>query len=105
MSRYIIADSDTVPGSGWTHLFPEGRRDVERETRFVWDTDTEKLLHLDIRRNSKWQEAGRSEIEDLEDSLKNANEDALENPDNWGLTPSDELPEWFAGSQDHSPGL
>ena len=31
---------------------------------------------------------------DVQDSLKNANEDALANPSVWGLTQSVELPEW-----------
>jgi hypothetical protein len=34
------------------------------------------------------------EIADLEDSLKNANPEALEKPGYWGLIESDTLPAW-----------
>lgn len=106
MSRYIIAHCDRDVGAGWGHIFSEGSREVERDTRFVWDCDAEKLIHLDIMRDNKWREASQDEILDLEDSLKNANPDALDNPDDWGLDASDDLPAWCAApSSDPAPGL
>lgn len=99
MPRYIIAHCDRDLGAGWGHIFTEDDREVERDTRFVYDRDTEKLVHLDILRGNKWREASRAEIADLEDSLKNANEDALDNPGNWDLDEADELPQWAEGAE------
>lgn len=102
MPRYVIAHCDREVGAGWGHIFTEDGREVERDTRFVYDRDAGRLVHLDILRGNKWREASRAEIEDLEDSLKNANEDALENPADWDLDETDDLPEW-AGAGEPAP--
>ncbi len=92
MPRYIIADPDE--GMGWGHIFSE--REGERIVRFVYDTRTGKLTHLDIYNTFGPLPANAAEIADVEDSLKNANEDALKDPDYLGIIGSDELPEWAA---------
>lgn len=99
--RYIIADPDQ--GCGWDHIFLEGGRDTERETRFVFDPETEKLLMADIRRDWKWRAASSDELADLEDSLLNANGDALEDPEDWALIASDDLPDWAEGAEAPAP--
>lgn len=102
MTRYIIADADAAKGSGWLHYFEEEGRFVERETRFAFDRDFGRLAQLDIRRGPKWQAATTDEIANLEDSLVEANPEALVEPEAWGLTVSDELPDW-ALEADQSP--
>ncbi len=97
MARYVIADPDE--GAGWGHLFENvhgNGKTVTRERmlRFVFDTQAEELVHLDVQLGHKWMEGSRFDREDVEDSLKNANPGALEEPEYWGLLSSDELPEW-----------
>jgi hypothetical protein len=91
LSRYIIADPDA--GNGWGHIFSEGDAERERVTRFVFDSEASALIHLDVYRGSVIA-ATDVEIADVEDSLKNANIEALENPEDWGLIGSDTLPPW-----------
>lgn len=92
MPRYIIADP--ALGNGWGHIFSENGVERERITRFVFDTDANSLIHVDIQRAAGERAANAAEIADLEDSLKNANSDALDDPDSWGLIASDALPAW-----------
>lgn len=97
MARYVIADPDE--GAGWGHLFENvhgnGKKVTrERMLRFVFDTEAEELVHLDVQWGQKWMEGSRFDREDVEDSLKNANPGALEDPGYWGLLCSDELPDW-----------
>lgn len=92
MSRYIIADPDK--GTGWTHIFMEDDAPVERMTRFVWDTEKNEIHSVDVQFEHRWHEGGRQTMDDLEDSLLNANEAALADPEGWELEVSDELPDW-----------
>lgn len=90
--RYVISDD-------WGHIFDDHEGEVS--TRIVYDTIDEKLVAAmvdsgDNKGGPLWTDASSLMIADLEDSLKNANDDALENPDRWGLTASDDLPEWAA---------
>lgn len=93
-NRYVISDQDNHPGSGWSHFFIEDRKEVERDTRFVYDMDERTLVSADVKRGNKWHAMSRDEKEDLTDSLENANWKALEEPDGYGLVNSDDLPEW-----------
>lgn len=86
-ARYIIS-------SGWTHIFLEGRREVERETRWVYDRATRQLARLDIRRDHKWRESSRVEQQDVLDSLLNGNEGCLEDPSTWDFDLTNEMPAW-----------
>jgi hypothetical protein len=96
MPRYIIADP--AEGHGWTHIFSE-RTDAgkpqerERMTRFVYDTELGSLVHAEVD-HVGMAAATSIELSDLEDSLKNANPEALESPEAWGLIGSDTLPDW-----------
>jgi hypothetical protein len=67
---------------------------VELECRFVYDVQQGTLLHLDIVDNSGTSPASHAELWDLEDSLNNANPDAIARPQEWGLTVSTKLPGW-----------
>ena len=85
--RYVVAN-------GWTHIFSEGRREVERITRWAFDRQKGRLVRLHIQRNHKWRESRRSELLDVEDSIMNANPDTLIDPEGWDLAESDDLPAW-----------
>lgn len=80
----------------WGHLFgPDNKR--ETLTEFVYDTEEEQLVGVLIQYDAaldKWELASEHKRADLEDSLKNANPDALDNPHDWDLDYTDELPEW-----------
>lgn len=106
MARYVIADPDQ--GAGWGHIFEEvhenGKKKArERMLRFVFDLESEALAHLDVQWGQKWIEGSRFDREDVEDSLKNANPEALEDPEDWGLIASDELPDWAQMEEMPSP--
>ncbi len=88
---YIIADETHEL---WGHFFEEDDGYNERHCRFVYDDIEEHVEKLEIRRDSRWCTASRSDYANLEDSLKNANPDALENPEDWGLGVSNRLPDW-----------
>lgn len=99
MPRYIVADP--AQGMGWSHIFSEKNdagRDVERErmTRFVYDAELGSLIHLEIHQIGCMRDADAAETADVEDSLKNANSEALDDPAAWGLIVSDTLPDWCA---------
>ncbi len=110
--RYVIADP--AIGKGWPHIFSEydrhNGRQVERErmTRFVFDTLENKLINLDVDFGGNWSLAEDDEIQDVADSLLNANNEALENPAAHGLVGSNELPAWFTpikGYETPSPAM
>lgn len=105
--RYIIADPALA--KGWTHIFAELDKDTgkeverERDLRFVYDTEAGKLIHLDVYNTTGPYAANAAEIADVEDSLKNANPEALENPDEYGIAASDDLPSWAAPQSAPAP--
>lgn len=106
MSRFIIADPEQ--GAGWGHIFEEvresgGAKQRERMLRFVFDRRDDRLEHLDVKWGHKWIEGSRFDREDVEDSLKNANPEALEDPEEWGLLVSDTLPDWAQMEEMPSP--
>lgn len=79
----------------WGHLFGPGER--ETMTEFVYDTEGETVVAALLQYDAaldKWEIASEHKRADLEDSLKNANPDALENPHEWDLDYTDELPDW-----------
>lgn len=97
VDRYIIADDE---GSLWGHLFEgdtsESGKQIERTCRFVFDTQTDKLVAAGImgKNGSDFDPATKDECADLEESLIDANPDALTQPEQWGLRCARELPAW-----------
>lgn len=82
--RYVFGD--------WSHIFHANGADVP--LRFVFDRTTEKVVFMEIRRSRGWKPADHIEISDLEDSLKNANDDALDDPEEHGLKSANIVPSW-----------
>ena len=94
--RYVIAEE---PGGLWGHIVREGGPEIF--VRFVYDRDAGKLAVAEQMGSfskedgsHSWVSLGGEVLADLEDSLKNANEDALDHPDYWGLSEADEIPVW-----------
>lgn len=85
--RYMVDDA-------WGHIFSEGRREVERDVRLVWDRGEERIVAMEIRRGHKWQEADRAEVDDVTDSLVNANPWALDPEHEDAMEMTGELPDW-----------
>jgi hypothetical protein len=81
--KYIIAQT-------WGHIF-EGFG--EKYVRFVFNKEENKIVFMDVMRGA-WKAATPAQIADVQDSLINANEEAIQSPSNWGLSVSDSLPEW-----------
>lgn len=92
-ARYVIADGEN---GSWTHLL-DGKND--REIRFVYDREEERLVYCEIpsgfNQDGQYFVTGSDDVHaDVEDHLKNANEEALKNPLDWDLHISDDLPDW-----------
>lgn len=87
---YIVADHEADEGSGWEHDFGMGNVTV----RFAYDLNTHDLVAASLLLAGLWKPASLVELRDLEDSLQNANADALDDPAGWGLIQTDTLPSW-----------
>lgn len=87
--RYLIA-------AHWPHIFDGAR--APATVRFVFERVSETICRLEMLDGAVWILASRVQLEDVQDSLLNANEDALSSPSDYGLTESEYLPEWAAKS-------
>lgn len=102
LKRHEADDADDAPAQKpyivgeWGHLFYFGGRQTERTCRLVYDVARREVIHMDVFRNHKWRGSSRSEREDVTDSLRNANPEALEKPAEWGLAFATGLPDWTA---------
>lgn len=97
MSRYVIADPDA--GCGWTHIWmvqdgAGGSIEAERACRFVLDRRLVRLVHVDVEIDDIMVPATAQELNDLLDSLLNANPDVIDDPVSCGLAASNRLPAW-----------
>lgn len=84
LPRYLVAD-------GWPHIFEYFG---ERIVRFVLDLESERLVHLQQHTGVGWRSTSRAQRAEVEDSLRNGNEEALGEPEDYGLIETDILPEW-----------
>lgn len=83
--RYLISE-------GWGHIFGAGMPDST--VRFVFDMVENKIIFMDIMSWKGWVACGPDQMADVEDSLKNANEEVFTDPDEFNCTLEDTLPEW-----------
>jgi hypothetical protein len=82
----------------WNHFFGFGNS-FQRDCRFVFDRKDGVVTHLDILDGVKgWVSTSKDQKLDLEDSLKNANSEALETPTEWELHEAEALPVWARGT-------
>ena len=102
MTRYVIADPNEA--KGWPHPFPRVSGDGGKESkqvlccRFVYDTQVDRLVHLDILRLG-WVAASPAEVAEVEGRLK-----ANAWPEQWGLIVRDDLPRWCNPPQGGADG-
>jgi hypothetical protein len=85
---YLVSDS-------WGHILDNEVGEVM--IQWVYDTVDEIVVAANVQHDralDKWTPATRDELADIEDHLKNANPDALDNPLEWDVEYADELPEW-----------
>jgi hypothetical protein len=84
-AKYLVSD-------GWGHVFDKG----ERMVRFVFDTELQQVIFMEVETSSGWQATTKVQMADVTDSLVNANEEVLTNPEDEGLGAVDVLPTWAA---------
>lgn len=77
----------------WSHIFPESG-DVM--TRLVFDREADLVVALQIQGATGWRNVGAAAMADVTDSLRNANPEALDDPEDYGLEEDDTLPDWAA---------
>ena len=94
MPRYVVADS-------WGHIFDDA--EGERMTSWVYDREQGKLIAATYEFEFKTYDASPEMLADLEDSVKNANEDCLVRPAYWELEETDELPDWVSATEAPAP--
>ena len=83
--RYVVAFC-------WGHIFAGSR---EQPVDFVFDRETNRIVYMEFScHNNSATPATRAEMDDVQDSLMNANSEALEDPASWELEEVDELPDW-----------
>lgn len=86
LGRYIYG--------GWSHIFAGSGYERERLGRILFDRLENRLVALDLHTSFGRKVASTIAIQDVEDSLINANPEALINPEHYGLSHGDSMPEW-----------
>lgn len=84
VQRYIVGN--------WSHIFADSQSG--RDLRLVFDTLTKKVIAMHIKTGLGYTAATPEAMADVEDSLIIANEDALQNPEDWDLERTSTLPVW-----------
>ena len=91
MRQYLIADAP----SGWAHIFAGFGEFV---VRFVFDRKLQSIIAMQLSASGggSWRNATPDQIADVEDSVKNANVEAIADPygSGYGLIAADDLPAW-----------
>jgi hypothetical protein len=83
--RYLVSD-------GWSHYFDN---DVESTVRFVLDSKTVKITHMQIQvSDGNWTPASKEDCADVLESLQTANEDVFNSPEDFDAKGSETLPAW-----------
>ncbi len=97
--RYVVAEN-------WTHIFsPEFGEEL---TCWVYDRESSRVVDAKIAvrgvaevrgdgtvgLKGGWRDAGDAERAEIEESVTIANSSCLEDPEEWDLEQTDELPEW-----------
>ena len=91
MRQYLIAGAP----NGWTHIFAGFGEFV---VRFVFDRKQQSIIamQVSVSGGGAWRNATPDQIADVEDSVKNANVEAIADPygSGYGLIATDDLPAW-----------
>jgi len=91
MRQYLIAGTP----NGWAHTFAGFGEFV---VRFVFDRKQQSIIAMQLSApgGGSWRNATPDQIADVEDSVKNANVEAIADPygSGYGLVAADDLPVW-----------
>lgn len=90
MRQYLIAGAP----NGWAHIFAGFGEFV---VRFVFDRKQQSIIAMQLSvSGGSWRNATPDQIADVEDSVKNANVEAIADPygSGYGLVAADDLPVW-----------
>lgn len=79
--RYLVAEN-------WGHTFGGT---TEQMVSFVFDREAHDMVYMEFHNGTV---ASRAEMNDVKDSLLNANPEALEDPAGWGLDEEAKVPDW-----------
>lgn len=85
---------NSIPGvlvGSWEHIFTDG---VAATVRFAANRETQELISMQILDGEHYRNASRDEFNDVADSLKDANDEAFDDPDAFGFVIQSELPGW-----------
>lgn len=84
-AKYLVSD-------GWSHLFGVGM--PESLVRFVFDLEEHQITQMQIKGSLGWVPAIAIQMEDVEDSLINANPQAFDDPEDFDCYKTSTLPQW-----------
>lgn len=90
MRQFLIAGAP----NGWAHIFAGFGEFV---VRFVFDRKQQSIIAMQLSvSGGNWRNATPDQIADVEDSVKNANVEAIADPygSGYGLVAADDLPVW-----------
>lgn len=100
--RGVVADLEAAPAPAmyltgtWEHIFVGTR---QSDVRLVFDLASNKIIAMQhVSGRGTFSLASAEEMADVQDSIVNANPEALINPDDFGLTAVATLPEWACGT-------
>ena len=74
------------------HIFNVG--EPESKVRICFNIQKNKIEEMQIQVGAEWQKASRFQLGDVQDSLLNSNEEAIEFPEDFGLQHADTIPSW-----------
>ena len=89
MRQYLISE----PPNAWPHSFAGFG---EMAVRFVFSRKLNAIIALHVHYGKGWQKATLEQVADVQDSLTNANVEAIADPygSGFGLIAADHLPAW-----------
>ncbi|MFJ1470153.1 hypothetical protein [Massilia orientalis] len=87
--RYIVGD--------WSHIFADDG--PATDVRIVFDTNSRRLVAMQIHTHRGYVDAGRAQLADVQDSLLTANAHVIESPVVEGFHLAAEMPDWSASER------
>jgi hypothetical protein len=99
----VAADASTAQYlvGNWAHPF-DGHNDTD--CRIAFDCENNGIAAMQIHHSVRgWRPARWTEMRDLRDSILNGNPDAIDKPEDYGLSRANELPDWATSSVTQAP--
>ncbi|MGU5704392.1 hypothetical protein ACV1C5_23130 [Aeromonas caviae] len=80
----------------WEHIFDNNR---PSSVRFVANAKTYELVKLEILDRDQYRHPSKAEFMDVDESLRNGNEDIFDDPIGYGLICVNQIPDWACPEQ------